>query len=224
MGSSLDSLVRNLEKDQFKNMSHFYEGKELELLLRKGVYPYDHVNSLDKLNETSLPTKDKFYNKLNNTNISDADYEHAQEVGKTFKIKTMREYHNLYLKTDVILLADVFETFRDVCMNNYKLDPCWYYTAPALSWDAMLKKTKISLELLSDPDMLLMVENGIRGGISTITKRYAKANNKYMEDYNEKHKSTYIKYLDANNLYGWAMSQKLPTHDFKWMNKTEIKN
>ena len=128
------------------------------------------------------------------------------------------------MKTDVLLLADVFETFRDVCLKNYSLDPCWYYTAPGLSWDAMLKKTKIKLELLHDSNMLLMIEQGIRGGISIISKRYAKANNKYLNNYNPNEESTFIKYLDANNLYGWAMSQPMPYEGFKWMHKAELEN
>jgi len=131
-------------------------------------------------------------------------------------MKRFREYHDLYLLTDVVLLADVFENFRDVCLKNYELDPWWYYSAPGLEWDACLRKTEVQLELLSDPDMLLMIEQGIRGGVSMISKRYAKAN-KYMKDFNSKEKSKFIQYLDANNLYGWAMSQPLPVSDFKWM-------
>ena len=169
----------------------FYEGEKLDLLLRKGVYPYDYVNSIDKLDETCLPPKDAFFSKLNNTAISNESYKHAQEIWDTFKIKTMREYHNLYLTSDVVLLADVFENFRDICVKNYKLDPAWYYTAPGLSWDAMLKKTEVNLELLSDPDMILMVEKGIRGGISMISKRYTKANNKYMKNFDKNQKSTF---------------------------------
>ena len=115
--------------------------------------------------------------------------------------------------------------FRNVCVKNYKLDPAWYYTAPGLAWDAFcLKKTEVELELLSDVDMLLMVENGIRGGVSTITKRYAEANNSYMKTYDSNSPNKYISYLDANNLYGWAMSQPLPTHGFKWISEEELKN
>jgi len=118
-------------------------------------------------------------------------------------MKSFREYHDLYLKTDVLLLADVFENFRDICMNNYDLDPAWYYMAPGLVWDACLKKTGVQLELLSDPDMLLMFERGIRGGVSMISKRYAKANNKYIgEKFDPNEKSKFIQYLDANNVYG----------------------
>jgi len=223
MASSLDRLVANLKKDDFKNIKEFLEGEELELLLRKGVFPYDYFDSIRKLKETSLPKKEDFYSRLNNCHISDKDYEHANKVWKAFDIKTLREYHDLYLKTDVLLLADVFETFRDVCMKNYSLDPCWYYTAPGLSWDAMLKKTQIKLELLHDSNMLLMIEKGIRGGISIISKRYAKANNKYLSDFSPEKESSFIKYLDANNLYGWAMSQPMPYEGFKWMHKEELK-
>ena len=115
------------------------------------------------------------------------------------------------------MLADVFENFRKTCLKHYKLDPAHYFTSPGLAWDACLKETGQKLELLHDYDMLMMFEKGIRGGITHITKRYAEANNKYMKDYNPDKPSTFIQYLDANNLYGWAMSQSLPTHGFKWV-------
>ena len=138
-------------------------------------------------------------------------------------MKTLRDYHELYNKVDVLLLADVFENFRDICIENYKLDPAHYFTAPGLAWDAALKVTEVNLELLSDVNMLLMVEKGIRGGISIISNRYGKANNKYMGDkFNFNEPSKYIQYLDANNLYGWAMSKPLPTHGFKWMKANEL--
>ena len=137
----------------------------------------------------------------------------------------MGKYHDLYLKSDVLLIADVFEEFRILCLENYELDPVWYFTAPGLSWDAALKKTKVWLELLIEPDMLLMFEEGIRGGISMITKRYSKANNPYMvKDFDKNSPTKYISYLDANNLYGWEMSQPLPVGYFEWMNEEEKKN
>ncbi len=139
-------------------------------------------------------------------------------------MKTMMEYHDLYLKSDVILLA-VFENFQDVCMSNYGLDPCWYYTSPGLSWDALLKTANIYLENIKDPDMYLFFEKGSRGGISTITTRYGEGNNPYMGDeYDDSKPTKYITYLDANNLYGWAMSKPLPTGGFKWMEEKELSN
>ena len=134
----------------------------------------------------------------------------------------MGEYHDLYLKTDVILLADIFENFRDVCIRNYKLDPAWYYTSPGLSWDALLKKTEIKLDLLSDVNMILFIEGGIRDGVSMISNRYGKANNKYMENYDPKEESKYIVYLNANNLHGWGLSQKLPYKNFRWVNEKKF--
>ena len=136
----------------------------------------------------------------------------------------MGEYHNLYLKSDILLLADVFENFRKTCLQYYKLDPCHYFTSPGLSWDAMLKMTNIKLELMTDIDMFQFIEKGMRGGISYIANRYGKANSKYMREYNEKAASKYIMYLDANNLYGWAMSQYLPTGGFKWLTEKQIEN
>ena len=181
------------------------------------------MSGISNFNETQLPPKDKFYSKLHDCGISDDDYEHAQKVWKEFKIKNMGDYHDLYLKTNVLLLADVFEEFRNVCLENYSLDPAWYYTSPGLSWDALLKHSKINLELLNDVDMLLLIEKGIRGGTSMISNRYGKANNKYMEEkYDPSQPSKYIIYLDANNLYGWATMKPLPLGDFEWM--TEFEN
>ena len=140
-----------------------------------------------------------------------------------FELKNMGEYYDLYLKSDVLLLADVFENFRKTCMQYYKLDPCRYFTSPGLSWDAMLKMTQdIKLELITDVDMFQFIEKGMRGGVSYIANRYCKANNKYMKKYDEKVPSKYILYLDDNNLYGWAMSQYLPTGGSRWLTGKEI--
>ena len=214
--TSLSNLVSNLQPSDFHNTKYIFRSNT-SLLTRKGVYPYDYVSSLDKLSETQLPPKEEFYSKLNDEDISDEDYQHAILVWNTFGCKTIKDYHDLYLKSDVLLLADVFENFRKTCIHHYKLDPAHYYTSPGLAWDACLKTTGQHLELLSDYDMLMMFEKGIRGGITHISKRYAEANNKYMKDYDSSKESSYIQYLDANNLYGWAMSQNLPTHGFKWM-------
>ena len=219
MSSSLDSLVNNLAKGghKFWGFEEFTD-KQRELLIRKGIYPYDYMNNWDRFNDNRLPKKEQFYSNLNMNGVSDIEHEHACKVWKEFGIKNMGEYHDLYLRTDVILSANVFESFRDVCMNNYGLDPAHFYMAPGLAWKACLKKTGIKLELLQDIDMLLMFERGIRGGITQSVHRYASANNPYMEECDKDKEVNYLQYLDANNLYGWAMSQPLPTGAFRWIN------
>ena len=221
MSSSLEKLVSNLPRELLKYTSQKFKGKELDLMARKGVYPYDYMDCFDKFNEKLSPKED-FYSIMNNEHITNKDYKHAQTVWKTFNIKNMGEYHNLYLESDVLLLADVFENFRKTCLEYYKLDPCHYFTSPGLSWDAMLKMTDIKLELMIDIDMFQFIEKGMRGGISYIANRYGKGNNKYMISYDKTKPSKYIMYLDANNLYGWAMSQYLPTGGFRWMTDKEI--
>ena len=223
MSSSLEKIVSNLPKESLKYTSKSFKGEKLDLMVRKGVYPYDYMDSFEKFNH-KLPSKEDFYSILNDQHISNEDYEHAQNVWNKFSLKNMGDYHNLYLKSDILLLADVFENFRNTCLEYYKLDPCHYFTSPGLSWDAMLKMTNIKLELMTDIDMFQFIEKGLRGGISYIANRYSKANNKYMKEYYENKPSKYIMYLDANNLYGWAMSQYLPTGGFKWMTQKQIDN
>jgi len=223
MASSLDKRVNNLKPEQFENVKKHFD-VNFDTLLRKGVFLYDCFNSLEKLNETHLPPKEAFHSKLNNSNITDDDFEHALKVWEHFKMTTFREYHDLYMKLNVLLLTDVFENFRSVCLKNYGFDPCWYFTTPGLAWDACLKKTDVKLKLLNDVDMLLKFEKGIRGGVSMIPKRYAKANNKYMKDFNLEEESRFFQYLDANNLYGWAMSQPLLVSNFKWMTESHLEN
>ena len=223
MSSSLEKLVGNLPKESLKYTSKMFKGTKFDLMVRKGVYPYDYMDSFDKFN-SPLPKKEEFYSILNNEHISDENYKHAQNVWNTFNLKNMGEYHDLYLQSDILLLTDVFENFRKTCLEYYKLDPCHYFTSPGLSWDAMLKMTDIKLELMTDVDMFQFIEKGLRGGISYIANRYGKANNKYMTDYDKNKPSKYIMYLDANNLYGWAMSQYLPTGGFKWLKQNKIDN
>ena len=223
MSTSLESLVNNLPDDAFNNLERYYKGEKLSLVKRKGVYPYEYMDSLERFKENKLPPKEAFYSRLTGEGISDEDLKHAKRVWKVFGMKTLQDYHDLYNVTDVLLLADVFENFRNVCMENYKLDPAHYFTAPGLAWDACLKITGVELELLSDINMLLMIEKGIRGGVSMISNRHAKANNKYMgESFIDTMISIYIIYLDANNLYGWGMSKPLPTHGFEWMEVVEL--
>ena len=222
MSSSLDNLVKNLPDEAFKYTQQEFKKEQFNLMKQKGVYPYDHMDSFQKFEKTELPTKEQFYSILNNESISDEQYKHAQNVWNTFKLQSMGEYHDLYLKSDTLLLADVFENFRKTCIQYYKLDPCHYFSSPGLSWDAMLKMTDIKLELIVDIDMYQFIEKSMRGGVSYIANRYGKANNKYMKKYDQKAPSKYIMYLDANNLYGWAMSQYLPTGGFKWLPPKQI--
>ncbi|XP_052746715.1 uncharacterized protein LOC128199737 [Bicyclus anynana] len=215
---SLEQLAKNLNIHQFESLkSNFPHNEDFIRLRKKGVYPYEYMTSFDSLKLTSLPSQPQFYSSLTNSNISDDDYNHAKDVWDHFQCQNMLEYSNLYLKTDVLLLTDVFENFRKLCLKTYDLDPAHYYTAPGLSWDAMLKYTEIELELLTDYDQIAFIESGIRGGISQCSNRHAKANNKFMEDYDKDKPDSYLTYLDANNLYGWAMSQYLPTGGFEWV-------
>ena len=223
MASSLNQLVIDLKQsglDKFKNVSReFGSDVELtELMTRKGIYPYSFMDGYDKFDiDPFTLTKSDFRNDLTGEDISDCDYEFYEEICKKFDIKTLGEYHDLYLKSDVLLLSDVFESFRETCFQYYKLDPAHYYSAPGLSWNACLKMTGIELELISDVDMYLMIERGLRGGMSVISHRKAEANNKYMTSYDPEKPSKYITYLDANSLYSWSMIQYLPYSGFKWI-------
>ena len=172
------------------------------LLLRKGVYAYEYMNSWERLDKTSLPDEKAFYSELDLEDMTDEDYIRAQKVFKYFKLKNLGEYHDLYVQSDTLLLADVFENFRNKCIEIYELDPVRFLSAPGLAWEACLEKTGVKLELLTDIDMLIMVEKGTRGGICHAINKYAKTNNKYMKNYDKNKESSYLMHLDANNLYG----------------------
>ena len=205
--------------ERFANTYKFCDNdlNKFFMLLRKGIYPYEYIDGWDKFDEKIIPSKVLFNSNLTLENISETDYAHANNVFKKFNINNLGEYHDLYIRSDTLLLADIFENFRQSCLKNYELDPAHFVSLPGLAWQACLKKTNVELELLTDYDMLLMVEEGIRGGICHAMQRYAKANNKYVKDYDKKKKPSYIQYLDANNLYGKAMTKKLPVRGFRWM-------
>ena len=172
-----------------------------------------------RFDDTTVPLKESFFSKLNLENISDEDYGHAQKVWDVFEIKNRGEYHDLYAQSDTLMLTDVFENFRNKVIETYQIDPIYFVSTPELEWQTCLKKTGVKLELIADYDMLLMIEKGDSGGICQATHRYAKANNKYIKNYDKNTESSYIEYLDANNFYGWAMSQKLVVNGFKWVKK-----
>ena len=213
------SCKKNYEKEINKELiERFASNYKFVMLLRKGVYPFEYMDGWDKFNETSITNKESFYSNLTMENITETDYIHANNVFKTFKLNNLCDYHDLYVQSDILLLADVFENFRKTCIKTYESDPAHFISLPRLAWQACLKKTGVELKLLTDYDMLLMIEEGIRGGMCHAVHRYAKANNRYMRDYDESKESSYIQYLDANNLYGAAMSEKLPINGFKRVN------
>ena len=209
LNGSLESLVKYRKEkgsDQFKNLRAYFNNEwshlpesAFNLLTRKGVYPYSYMDSFERFQEENLPPKEVFYNDLTNENISTGDYKHVQDIFNVFELKTLGDLHDLYMKTDILLLADVFEGFRDTIINNYELDPAHYITAPSLSWDAALKYTGIELEIPTDNDMHLFFDRAARGGVSYVGEQYARANHETMEGYDAESINSYIKLFDANN-------------------------
>ena len=190
--------------------------------MKKNVYPYEYMDDWDRFHEEKLPNESDFYSSLNMEDISEIDYRHATKIFNKFNIKNLVEYHDLYVQSNTLLLADVFESFRNLRIKTYKLHPAYFLSLPGLAWQACLKKIGIKLELISDIDMLLMLEEGIRGGICHSVLRHAKANNKYMKDYDENKDDSFLKYTDYNNLYGKKMSEKLPVDGFEWVEDLSI--
>ena len=178
------------------------------------------MNDLEKFNETSLPEKEDFYSHVNKEDTIAADYVHTKRVFEDFEIKILGEHHDLYVQTNTLFLSDVFDNLRNMYLEIYELDPVKFLSSPELSWQAVLKKTKVKLDLLTDIYMLLMVKKVIRGGICHTIYRYAKANDKYKKDYDKNKESSYLQYWDVGNLYEWAMSQKLPVNNFEWLKDT----
>ena len=225
--SSLECLTENLKSNgglkYFNHFSSEFEDKIIAtLLLRKNVFPYDYMNDESKFLETSLPPKEVFYSNVKKAHISDEDYMHACNVFSTLGLAELGDYNDVYLKTDVLLLCDIFENFRNVSQRDYNLDPCHFYSAPGLSWASMLRMTKVNLQLITEIDDLILWERAVRGGVSQIADRYAVANNPYLETYDSTKPSSYIQFLDANNLYGWACQQRLPIGNFRHLSQEEL--
>ena len=229
MSKSLSVLASILPADKLKTTrQRFPDQEEFDLMRRKGVFPYEHITSMEVLEEDSLPAKEAF-----GEDVSDEDYAHAQNVWRTFHCTKLGEYADIYLLTDVLLLTDVFEGFRDMCLTHYGLDPAHYLTLPSYAWDVMLYKTGVVLDTLQDVDQYLFFEKGIRGGLTQCVTRHVVADNVYTRqecipggastsyDSVENDDDTFIMYYDANNLYGWAMSEPLPCSDFEWLSRQE---
>ena len=224
MASGLARLIENVPDDNKLFLKHISKNDEVfELMKKKGQFPYEWFDDIEKL---KLPIgelkREYFDNELTLSKLNDKEWEDILYIIEKLDIKTFQEYHDFYLNIDVYGLADVFENFRKTTLEYYKLEPCNYVGAPSLAWDAMLLMTGVELDLLKDSDMYLFFERGIRGGQSVIFNKYAAANNKYMEDYDEDMDDTFISYLDANNLYGHAMNRPLPYKDFKWVDSISI--
>ncbi|MDR3479071.1 MAG: endonuclease domain-containing protein, partial [Gammaproteobacteria bacterium] len=258
LSSSLEKLAENLKKggmQQFKHTSNYVSTLTndpiehltlMNLITQKGEYPYSYFDSFERFDETQLPPIESFTNDLTRKKCKPMEYEFAHSVWKAFKCKTLGDYHDLYLRTDVLLLADVFENYRNIALKNFQLDPTYYVSLPSYAWDAMLWMTKVNIQLLTDKqsEMFYMIEKSIRGGISLICNREATANHPLMVDtfiadepieldpnvepyqhvpppiYDPSREQSHLLYLDANNLYGWAMSQVLPLGNYKWEDPT----
>ena len=220
LNKSLDYLTKTIDDNDRISLKQEFGEENYHLLTRKGVYPYDYFDNTKKYNEQKLPNKEEFFNKINNKNISDEDYEHAKNVFEKFKCKNLLDYSILYLKTDICHLSDIFQKFSNFAYETYELDPRHSYTLPGFSWQSMLKMTKIELELISNPDMYLFLMDTIRGGISVCNKKHVIADNKYIDKNTKNNK--YLMYLDANNLYGVSMIQSLPYKNFKWSDNLNL--
>ena len=223
MAAPLDALVKSAlgpPDDPCVNLPLLREvfGKPVPLLARKGVYPYERMRAWEDFDLPQLPPIEDFYSSLKVEGVKEADYAHAQQVWKEFGCQNMGDYHDLYLKSDVALLADVYESHRELCLETYGLDPAHYITSPGLSWDALLKHTGVELELLTDVDKHLFIEKGMRGGISRVSRRQTTANIPGTVGHDPTKPNKHILYVDANNLYGWAMCQPLPVSGFRWEN------
>jgi hypothetical protein len=244
LSSSLEKLISNLKdgeinskilKERFPYLFENYGKKGLIHLTKKGIFPYSWFDSYDKFDYPTLPPKKDFYDDLNDDEICDEEYEVAKKIWKEFDCKCFRDYHDLYLKTDVILLSDVFETFRTLSMKDYGLDPAYFITLASFADNCLYKSHGQEIELMTDYDMLLMTEKNIRGGISVISGRFEEANHKYLPShlkakkqgmttyYDKKKEEKWLAYVDANNLYGISMVDKLPTSDYKWEDTKKIR-
>lgn len=207
LSSSLENLTDNLKSSGINNFQitrKVFQEKYGEIpdrifaeMIAKSAFPYEFLDSFEKFNHKHFPDRKKFYSSLNFSKIDIEKYNRAKYIYNYFKLSNFGDFTNFYCLLDSCLLADIFTKFRLDSLKIYGLEPLHYYSIPSLSWDAMLKHTKIEIELFSDVDMYLWIEKSLRGGVSQVSCRRAVANNKFMEDYNEYGDSTFITYFDA---------------------------
>ena len=252
LNSSLEKLVEVMKKDSgkdqfiylnkyFRQICHRFKivetDERMQLLLSKGTYPYDYMDSFDRFDETELPSKEAFKSILDDSDLSDGEYEHAKKVWEIFQIQNLGDYHDLYLITDVLLLTDVFQRFRSTALKDTGLEPLHYVSLPGFSLDACYfqcppklipspdnqssRLAPFHVEVFDDTDqhkdMYLFCESAVRGGISMIPGRFGCANHKYLSTHDTTKPNKFIMYVDANNLYGWAMSQPMPVGEYSWV-------
>lgn len=221
--SSLSALIEEIPPDNFKIIPQIFEQDVIPFVSGKGVFPYDYVSSFENFLEDKLPPQADFYNTLNEEELSDEDYEFAGKMWDAFEINNLGEYSDLYLLTDIAILAEIFENFRELCITNHRLDPVHYYTLPGFTWDAFLRMNKTPIELLTDEEKYEFLEGAIRGGIAQVSKRFAEANNPMIPDtYKPEKPTSYLMYLDFVNLYGWGGLMKMPHKNFKWLDEVEL--
>ena len=232
LSASLKQLEASLAKvgsGYFQNLqvvvTEVYPEADVELLERPGVFCYDYIDSLARRDEPALPPREAFFNKLGREECSQTDYAHAQHVWENFHCSSLKEYIALYFLSDICLLADVFQSFRNQSLDEYQLDPVFVVSAPQLVWNALLKHIDRPIPLITDPEMYRMIQPNIRGGIYHASVRNVSANNKLMGSrFDSWMPTSYIIKVDANNLYGLAMSQEMPDGDFEWVSDDECRN
>ena len=229
--ASLEQIPASLAKvsrGYFQNLhdvvTDVYPDTDVQLLERKGFFCYDYLDSLARLDEPALPPWKAFFYKFGGVECPEADYTHAQHVWENFHCQSLKEYMALYLLSDICLLADVFQAFRNNSLDEYQLDPAYFVSAPQLAWNALLKRYDRPIPLITDPEMYRLIQPNIRGGICHASVRFARANNKLMGSlYDPRQPISYIMEVDSNNFYGWAMSQQMPDGNFDWLSENECR-
>jgi hypothetical protein len=224
LSTGLDTLIKNLDASEMHITKKYIPDRMYPFMKAKSVYPYEWVSSAACFDYNGLPPIELFYSHLSQSNLKQTDYDQGVKEYGVLECKNFGDFHDYYLKKDVLQLADIIQSYRRLSVTNYGLDPMWYYSLPHIAWDAMLKKTGISLDYISDMELHDMIESGLRGGISMCSKRKSVANNPLCPDFDETKPRTYISYLDANNLYGGCMCMPLPTGSFKKLNIDETLN